>query len=364
MKVLLLLVYLNNYIHSRVMSKVRCDEIMKDQIIFMFSGQGSQFFQMGKELYEQESIFKENLDQLDATFQRATGNSVIKYIYDEHRLKSDEFSDLFYTQPAIFMIEVALANLLIKKGIRPHAVIGSSLGEYAAGVVANVFHQEDVLNSLIDQVLFIKKFSQPGGMIAILASPSLYEEVPLLHHHSYLAAINNESHFVIASNLEGVKKIEQYLRTKEITFLRLPVTFPFHSSYIDVAGKAIQNRLSELHYQTPTIPFYSSVTGYRKENMNATYFWEVLREPIRFTSALTEVVDHDGAILIDLGPSGTLANLAKAQFKQQNDLSIFSILSPYADNVKALESVYSKLSIHDVGKSSKQKIQGVHGGRS
>ncbi|MBO1581240.1 acyltransferase domain-containing protein [Bacillus sp. XF8] len=320
---------------------------MKDPIIFMFSGQGSQYFHMGRELYEHEAIFNENMHVLDAVFQKATGKSVIKYMYDDQRLKSDNFSDLFYTQPAIFMIEVALAYLLKAKGIRPHAVIGSSMGEYAAGVVADVFHPEDALNGLIDQVHLLKKFSQQGGMIAILASPELYDEVPILHHHAHLAAINNESHFVITANQEGIKTVERYLRIKKITYLRLPVTVPFHSPYIELASESIQNRLTQIAYQSPEIPFYSSVTGKKQEYLTATYFWDVLRKPIQFSSALTEAVDHDGAILIDLGPSGTLANLAKVHFRQRKDLSICSILSPYTDNVKALESVYAKVFSHD-----------------
>ncbi|SMO95538.1 acyltransferase domain-containing protein [Melghirimyces algeriensis] len=308
----------------------------------MFSGQGSQYFHMGRELYEQESVFHENMRQLDVVFQKATGKSIIGYMYDEHRLKSDDFSDLFYTHPAIFMIEVALAQMVIEKGIHPDAVMGASLGEYAAGAVAGVFRPEDALEGLIDQVQLLEKFSQPGGMMAILASPSLYDEVPILHHHAQLAAVNNESHFVIAAHQEGLNTVERYLCLKEITYLRLPVTVPFHSTHIEMAGEAIQTRLAQISYQSPRIPFYSSVTGKKQDHLTAAYFWDVLRKPIQFGKALTEAVEH-GAVFIDLGPSGTLANVAKAHYRQRTDLSIFHILSPFTDNAKALEGVYNQV---------------------
>lgn len=324
------------------MSIVRCDEVMKEKIIFMFSGQGSQYFKMGKELYEYESIFSKDMGQLDAVFQKATGKSIINYIYNEHRLKSDIFSDLFYTHPAIFITEVALARLLVSKGIRPHAVIGSSMGEYAAAVVADVFHPEEVLNILIDQVQLLNKFSSPGGMMAILDTHKIYDEVPILHHHANLAAINNESHFVISANQEGINTVERYLRLKEITYHKLPVTIPFHSEHIELASEAVQESLSQISFKSPCLPFYSSVTGKKLEHLTAEYFWNVLKKPIHFIRALTEAVDHGGTILIDLGPSGTLANLAKAHFRNRTDISIFSILSPYTDNVRALESVYTK----------------------
>lgn len=315
---------------------------MGDSIIFMFSGQGSQYFHMGRELYEQVSVFHEKMRQLDAVFQKATGKSAIKYMYDENRLKSDDFSDLFYTHPAIFMIEVAVTHMLTAKGIHPHRVIGSSMGEYAAGAAAGVFRPEDALAGLIDQVRLLKKFSQPGGMIAILASPVLYDEVPILHHHAQLAAVNNESHFVIAADSKGLNTVERYLRLKKITYLRLPVTVPFHSAHIESAGEAIRECLAHISCQSPRVPFYSSVTGKREDHLTASYFWDVLRKPIQFSKALREAVEHR-SILIDLGPSGTLANLAKAQFGQRNGLSVFSILSLYKDNVKAVEEVYARL---------------------
>lgn len=319
-----------------------CGELMKNQVIFMFSGQGSQYFHMGKELYEHEGIFNQNMKELDSIFQNSTGNSLIEYLYDEDKLKSDDFSDLCYTQPAIFMIEVALAHFLVKKGIRPNAVIGSSLGEYAAGAIANVFRPKDILNILVEQVHLLEKYSQSGGMIAILASPRLYEEVPVLHHHCYLVSINNENHFVISSNQDGINLVEKYLQIKEIAFLKLPVTVPFHTKYIDLASEEVQNSMTQITYQSPTITFYSSVTGEKKSTMNAKYLWEVLRKPIHFNTALFEMV-QPGAILIDIGPSGTLANIARAQFKQRNDLSIFSTLSPYTDDLKALEKIYENV---------------------
>ncbi|MGW8956325.1 acyltransferase domain-containing protein [Paenibacillus sp. NPDC055715] len=164
---------------------------------------------------------------MDSIFQTRTGKSVIKYIYDDHRLKSDDFSDLFYTHPSIFMVEVALARMMVSKGIRPYAVIGSSLGEYAAGVVADVWRPEDALDALIEQVDLFKKFSQRGGMMVILARPPLYDEDAILHHHAEIAAINNESHFVISSNQEGLDTVERYLSLQRITYLRLPVKVPF-----------------------------------------------------------------------------------------------------------------------------------------
>lgn len=318
------------------------DEIMRDKMVFMFSGQGSQYFHMGKAFYDHEPEFREQMNRLDAVFQELSGNSLIRYLYDERRSKSDEFVDLFYTHPAIFMVEVATAHMLMSKGIRPQAVIGSSMGEYAAAVVAGALDAEDGLRCLFDQARLLKALSPPGGMIAVLTSPALYDEVPVIHHHAQLAAVNHQSHFVLAGNEEGLDVVERYLRMKDITHLRLPVTVPFHSAHIDAAGEAVRERLWQVTFRPPRIPFYSSVTGRRMPHLTANYFWDVLRQPIRFGEALNEAVAH-GVTFIDLGPSGTLANLANAHFRTKRDLHVFSLLSPFTGHQKALEMLYARL---------------------
>lgn len=323
-----------------------CTNRMKEPIVFMFSGHGSQYFQMGRHLYEEEPTFRDKMQQLDRIIQKSARKSIVNYIYDDHRLKSDDFTSFFYAHLSLFMIEVAMTHLLMSKGIRPDAVMGSSMGEYAAGVAADVFCEEDVLLCLIEQARIMEKTGLRGGMIAVLASPGIYHETPILHHYTEIASVNNEGHFIISGMEEGIEIAERYFHQKDISFIKMPVTYPFHSSHMDPVGDDIRKSLAQLSYMTPVIPFYSAVTGREHAQMKAAYFWEVLRKPILFQEALT-CLEGKPANLIDLGPSGTLANFARTYFGQAPEISIHSILSPYMNQSKSLESLYGKLSFQN-----------------
>ena len=107
-------------------------------IVFMFSGQGSQYYQMGRELFEGHSIFRDWMYDLDAIAYSAGRQSVLSHLYNETNKISDEFNQLLYSHPAIFMVEYALAQILLDRGIKPDYLLGTSIGEYASAALSEV----------------------------------------------------------------------------------------------------------------------------------------------------------------------------------------------------------------------------------
>ena len=202
--------------------------------VFMFSGQGSQYFHMGRELYDQHTSFRGWMLRLDEVARQSLDESVVEAVYSGARGKGDPFDRTLLTHPAIFMVEYSLAQILIQAGVIPDIVLGASLGSFAAAAVAGFIDVEDALKATIQQARVLEECCEPGGMAAVLADPALFAE-DFLSGHSELAAVNFSSHFVVSARKTELAGIESALRKKQVGYQSLPVSFPFHSKWIDQA---------------------------------------------------------------------------------------------------------------------------------
>ncbi|MFD0324033.1 acyltransferase domain-containing protein [Lysobacter gummosus] len=166
----------------------------------MFSGQGSQYFQMGKQLFETSEVFRHWMVRLDKLAQEMTGMPVIDAVYASPR--TDSFDRTLKTHPAIFILEYSLAQCLIGDGIEPDLVLGASLGSFAAAAVAGHLDVEDALAAVVQQAIALEDTCQRGGMIAVLAGRELFEQ-DWLRDHAELAADNFANHFALAAPQAG-----------------------------------------------------------------------------------------------------------------------------------------------------------------
>ena len=306
-------------------------------IVFMFSGQGSQYYQMGGGLYEEDPTFREWMHELDATAHLIGGRSILTHLYNENRKKSDFFDQTLYTHPAIFMAEYALSEVLLNGGIKPDYVMGTSIGEFASAAIAGVNTFEESLIALIKQAEVLEDHCEKGGMLAILDDPNLYHETPLLFENSELVSINFSSHFIVSSRIQNLHRIEGYLKEKHISYQALPVTKAFHSSFIDPAEGVYKDFLKQRSYGPPKIPFVSCTYATLLTEIKNGYFWDVVRKPIQFQKALLELERNKDCIYLDLGPSGTLANFVKYNLAKDSKSKSLAVMSPFGQDLKNLE---------------------------
>ncbi|MFS0873159.1 ACP S-malonyltransferase [Paenibacillus xylanilyticus] len=316
---------------------------MGKPVVFLFSGQGSQFYQMSQGIYEEVSEFRNWMNKLDEIVTPLVGESVLAHLYAENKRRDEPFKRTLLTHPAIFMVEYALAHALMDRGVKPDAVLGSSMGEFAAAAVAGVLDVEVALELVVEQAKAFEATCLPGGMIGILQEPSLYDRMPLLHQNTEMASINSDAHFVVSGPEAILPSIGEVLRKKGIAYQILPVSFAYHSSWIDPAASFYVARLHGLSYRQPRIRFYSGVTGRREVALRSEYFWKVARHPIRFAEAVQELEQGDDCLYVDLGPSGTLANLAKRNFKQDSLSQSYAVLTPYQQDLKNFNKVCEQL---------------------
>nr|NSL47311.1 acyltransferase domain-containing protein [Dendrosporobacter quercicolus DSM 1736]SDL84754.1 bacillaene synthase trans-acting acyltransferase [Dendrosporobacter quercicolus] len=310
---------------------------MNKPIVFMFSGQGSQYYHMGKELYRQNAVFRHWLTKLNDIAYQYSGLSMIDEIYNQTKSKADSFKPLLYTHPGIFMVEYSLARVLIERGIEPDYVLGASLGEFAAAAVAGVVAPEDALICILEQAAVIERHCQTGSMIAILHNLKLLHQAADNFCGLELAAVNYSSHFVIAGDHRHQLNIEKYLQLQRIPHFVLPVGYGFHSQNIQPAGGEYKKFLYKKSFGKPKIPMISCLLSDRITDIRPEFFWDIVRQPVLFQRTILKLEEHMHFRYIDLGPSGTLANFVKYSLAKGSASQFYDILTPFDQEMAKLK---------------------------
>lgn len=305
-------------------------------IVSMFSGQGSQYYQMARELFAHNSTFNRWMHLLDSLFQQHIGESILAEMYAREKKITHPFDHLLKTHPAIFMVEYSLAQLFMEKGIFPNFVLGSSLGEFAAAALAGVLPLEAVVECLVKQASVIENLCPPGKMVVILKPVEMYYAMPLLFKNSELVSINREAHFVISGASQSIDPILQFLQRDKISHLVLPVVYGFHSAVLDAAKETYLQFLERKKYQRPNIPLVSCAEGGLVEEISSSFFWDIARKPIQLQKAFTFLQQKGSCLYLDLGPSGMMANMAKYSLSDTARAHCASIVTPFHQELQKL----------------------------
>lgn len=317
----------------------------KTSVVFMFPGQGCQFYQMGRELYQNNSVFHRWMNELDALIRVELGHSLIAGIYDANNARSKTFDDIRISHPAIFMVEYALGKTLIEQQIKPDYLLGTSLGELAAAALAEALPLSDAIRFVTHQGQLFHRRQFPateGAMLAILCDESLYQQTPLLHDHCDIAAYNAQSLIVIAGQSARIADAERYLSSQDIVFQRLPVKQAFHSRHIDFLKPEVDVLASELRLRPTQIPVIACHNTETLNQLTTDHFWRTIREPICFSQTLARIEREaaergESMIYLDLGPSGTLANLIKQNIRDRQVPQTFAVLSPFGRDLEKFD---------------------------
>lgn len=195
--------------------------------VFMFSGQGSQYFQMGRQLFEQNPTFAADMRAMDEIVRAQGGRSVLAALYGTQS-KAEPFDDIRLTHPAIFMVEYALARSVMAAGVRPDLTLGVSLGSVTAAVVSGCLSMEAALTWVVSHADWIAANCQAGGMVGVLGPRTLHES-DALRQACVVAAENGPSHWVLSARAADLAGIEAFLAGRQVPFGWLPVRYPFHS---------------------------------------------------------------------------------------------------------------------------------------
>ena len=320
---------------------------MEANNVFMFSGQGSQYFHMGAGLLDKNPRLGEFLARLDRDAIEVLGTSLVDALYDPGTRRSDEFIEPRLSNAALLMFQCGLAQMLFDEGVRADAVCGMSLGEIAAAVVADALDFRPALELVVATGAAIERHCQPGRNMAVLENPGMFYETRALYEHVEIAFENPGQHFVVSGTTSQIAQAQTYLREQGIAFQELPTAFGYHSASIDPARHSICRFLDDIRLKSPSIAFYSCVRGGRISTLDRDYFWHTARAPIRFIEAISAIPRDRRYHFIDVGPTGTLANLLhRHRDKLSGGSHVFPLATPYGNGAANLDTLRDALNRH------------------
>ncbi|MDB9342356.1 beta-ketoacyl synthase N-terminal-like domain-containing protein [Nodularia spumigena CS-586/05] len=283
-------------------------------IAFMFPGQGSQYVNMAKELYDTETVFREQIDHCCELLKHDLYSQI--YSQDSEQLKQTSIA-----QPALFVIQYALAQLWISWGIQPQAMIGHSIGEYVAATLAGVFSLSDALELVTLRGRLMQQ-CPTGGMLSVGMSADKLQ--PLLSDNLVIAAYNAPDLCVVSGTEAEIIQLEDNLNQQEISCRKLQTSHAFHSPLMEEIITPFIAAFQRITLQSPQIPFISNVTGtwITPEQATDPHYWgNHLRQPVQFATGIKEVLTEPDLILLELGAGRTLSTLAKQQTNTHKILS-------------------------------------------
>lgn len=279
---------------------------------FLFPGQGSQYVQMGRELHATEPVFGEHVDRACELLEPHLGLDLRELLFPEAS-RADEAAERLVqtaiTQPALFVIEYALARLWMSWGVQPESMLGHSIGEYVAAALSGVFSLEDALMLVAARGRMMQALP-PGDMLAV--SLPAAEVEPLLAGDISLAAINEPSACVASGTTEAVTALKQRLEQRDIACRALRTSHAFHSAMMDPILQPFTELVASVPRNAPKIPFVSSMTGTWITDEEATdpaYWARHLRQPVRFADGMTSLLAEPRRVYLEVGPGNTLTTL-------------------------------------------------------
>ncbi len=283
------------------------------ETVFLFPGQGAQYINMGKSLYENQPIYQQAIDECADLLVNLLDKDIRKIIFAEEN--NDQaiahLNNTKYTQPALFVTEYALAKLWISWGITPSILCGHSIGEYVAAHLAGVFSLADALKLVTYRGLLISKLPE-GSMLSVRTA---IDNITIPAELS-IAAINSDRLFVVSGTNEDIAAFQLVLDGKEILNKKLFTSHAFHSAMMDPVLEDFAKIVAEVTLNRPQKPIVSTVTGQFLTDLEAQssiYWTNHLRQPVQFSAAVKTIMELNNPVFIETGPGTVCTTLVYQQ---------------------------------------------------
>jgi len=285
-------------------------------VVFMFPGQGSQYVNMGRDLCESEPVFKQHFDQCCELFSKEFGTDLKATIFPnagEEDTAAEQLKQTIYTQASLFTMHYSLAKLWMHWGITPDAMMGHSIGEFAAACLAGVFSLEDAVKLVANRGRMMQEL--PGGsMLSVRAAEE--DVVKKLPAGCSIAANNGPQLCVVSGPHQAIAKLQAELEKDGITCKLLVTSHAFHSPMMDAIVEPYRKVVESVKLSAPRIPIVSTVTAEWLKDDEATsskYWSDHLRATVRFAQAVKFAWQDADRVMLEVGPRTTATTLARQQ---------------------------------------------------
>ncbi|MDO6470697.1 non-ribosomal peptide synthetase/type I polyketide synthase [Maribacter sp. 1_MG-2023] len=303
------------------------------EIVFLLPGQGSQYLNMGKDLYDGESAFREAVDNCADLLLDTIKVDIRKIIFQDANSEDAEnkLRDTRYTQPALFTIEYALSQLWMSWGILPTVLCGHSLGEFVGAHLAGVFSLEDALKLVSMRGILVSGLPK-GSMLTVRIDQESLEKI--LPKTLSIAAINSVKLCVVSGEDDEITKFSELLKEQSLAYRLIATSHAFHSSMMDPILEEFRDVVKNINLNIPELPIISTVTGTwltNEEAVDAVYWTNHLRDTVRFSDAMDTIVKLEDVVLLEVGPGNTLTTLSRQNKGAKNIKSLASLPIPKND---------------------------------
>lgn len=313
---------LEDFAAGQANSKCHSGEVPQESppVVFMFTGQGSQYGGMGYQLYATQPAFKAALDRCSDLLKPYLDRPLVEVLYGQDGSGQGDDPLLHqtqYTQPALFALEYALAQLWLSWGVTPAAVVGHSVGEYVAACIAGVFSLEDGLRLIAQRGKLMQSLPDNGAMAAVFADEATVAAAIADYPDTVsLATLNGPYNTVIAGLKADVQSVVGQLQQQGIRTKFLEVSHAFHSPLMDPVLNLFEHAARRIAVQPPQIPLVSNLSGQfleQTDGMDAAYWRRHARQPVRFAAALTTLHKAGYQVFLEIGPHPVLSAMGQRQ---------------------------------------------------
>ncbi|MBC9909358.1 non-ribosomal peptide synthetase/type I polyketide synthase [Chitinophaga varians] len=314
---------LQAYVAGRGQHSVSTGDTLRSpgKIAWLFTGQGAQYWNMGRELYDNNAVFKRVVDDCDAFLKKSWPFSLTDLLYKKNPEEANALlRQTIFTQPALFVIECALAEVWKSWGVVPDIVLGHSAGEYAAAYAAGVFSLYDGLALITARAALMNAVTEEGSMAVVFTTAvKVAAAIQSYGNDLAIAAINGPELTVISGKTAALRAVTQSLKQAGIGSREMQVSHAFHSPLMEPVLKDFHQIASGVQYHLPVIPLVSNVTGAiaGKEVTDAAYWGKHILWPVLFSQSIQTLKEAGEFNLMELGPQPSLLSMAQLTLKYE-----------------------------------------------